>query len=101
MSVKFHLPLGELSEKDRLRARVTELEATCRVKDQIFARLSHELRTPLTAIVLWTTLLRDGEGGKSEWQEALKILEQSAQELEKLADDLVDLARPAPRRQPA
>ncbi|HEX3729448.1 MAG TPA: histidine kinase dimerization/phospho-acceptor domain-containing protein [Opitutaceae bacterium] len=101
MNVKFPFSRSESAETGRLQARLTELEASCRIKDQFFSKLSHELRTPLTAIVLWTTLLQGEEVGESDWREALKLLEQSAQELQQLADELVDLARPAPVREPA
>ncbi|HVW20587.1 MAG TPA: histidine kinase dimerization/phospho-acceptor domain-containing protein [Opitutaceae bacterium] len=101
MNAKFPLPDYETAERDRLKARVSELETACRAKDQFISRLNHELRTPLTAIVLWTTLMRAGEVAEDERDEALRILEQSALELQQLVDDLIGLARPAPARQPA
>jgi signal transduction histidine kinase len=86
---------AERPDESRLRARVIELEASCRMKDQFVSQLSHELRTPLTAIRIWTNLLRGGGVADEERDEALRILDQSALELQKLADDLAELGRPA------
>ncbi len=71
------------------RARET-LEASNRVKDEFLAMLGHELRNPLSAICnAVATATRD----ESRRARALEIAERQAEQLGRLIDDLLDVAR--------
>src|SRR5207248_2923682 len=64
-------------------------EAASRAKEDLLATVSHELRAPLAQLVTWSRLLRLG---KSD-QAALDAIERSTRTLERLAGDLLDVAR--------
>ena len=78
------------SESER---RYREAEAQNRAKDQFLATLSHELRTPMTSILGWIQFLRSGEYSEQELQEALEMIETSAQLQKRLIDDMLDVSR--------
>ena len=69
-------------------ARVEAEEAT-RVKDDFLAMLGHELRNPLAPIVTALELL-DVEGAESR---ELKVIDRQVRHLQRLVDDLLDVAR--------
>ncbi len=85
------------SERDQLlqseRAARSQAENANRQKDDFLATVSHELRTPLNAIVGWTQVLKESAGNPDEVQEAITIIERSAQAQAQLIDDLLDLGR--------
>src|SRR5437667_307586 len=57
------------------------------------ATLSHELRTPMTSILGWVQFLRTGEYTEEELQDALHMIETSAQLQKRLIDDMLDVSR--------
>jgi len=62
--------------------------------DALLSHVSHELRTPLSAIVLWTKLLDElGNSDPAQLKEAVTAIRSSADELQHLIDDLVDMSR--------
>jgi PAS domain S-box-containing protein len=91
--------LAERVEKrtEELRVANTELARSARAKDEFLAAMSHELRTPLTSILgnseilidQLQTLLNDRQ------QKALKTVEESANHLLSLINDILDVAKVA------
>jgi len=73
--------------------RYREAEAQNRAKDNFLATLSHELRTPMTSILGWVQFLRTGEYTEEELQDALHMIETSAQLQKRLIDDMLDVSR--------
>jgi PAS domain S-box-containing protein len=73
--------------------RYRESEAQNRAKDNFLATLSHELRTPMTSILGWVQFLRTGEYTEEELQDALEMIETSAQLQKRLIDDMLDVSR--------
>jgi signal transduction histidine kinase len=67
--------------------RLTELD---RLKDEFISRISHELRTPLTNIKIYLNLLEQGKLEKRE--QYLLTLNEQADKLQRLIDDLLDVA---------
>ena len=65
------------------------------LRDGFLRTVSHELRTPLTSVTGFIGLLLDESAGKINVQqkEYLSICRNSASNLEKLIDDLLDLSR--------
>lgn len=70
------------------------LEAS-RFKSQILSRVSHELRTPLGSVLGYAELINDGAFGSinKELQGAVHLIEQSANYLTGLVNDLLDEAQ--------
>lgn len=62
-----------------------------RAKDEFMAMLGHELRSPLAPIVTALDLMRRRGAGLLENERA--IIERQANQLERLVDDLLDVAR--------
>src|SRR5207244_12502933 len=70
-----------------------ESEAHNRPKHNFLATLSNELRTPMTSILGWVQFLRTGEYTEEELQDALHMIETSAQLQKRLIDDMLDVSR--------
>ncbi len=78
-----------------MQQKNAELEKANSAKDNFLASMSHELRTPLNAIIGFTgTLLMRLPGPLTEDQDKqLKTVQNSAQHLLTLINDLLDLAK--------
>lgn len=90
--------VGQLLENRRLAHRIATLEAQrelARMQDEFISTISHELRTPLGFIKGYvTTLLRDDVDWKAETRaEFLKIVDDEADRLRDLIDNLLDSSR--------
>src|SRR5439155_330326 len=73
----------------RERAARAHAEAASRAKEDLLATVSHELRAPLAQLVTWSRLLRRGKVDET----ALEAIDRSTRTLERLAGDLLDVAR--------
>ena len=91
------LDISEQVRAGQERARMRQIaadvadRAACE-RDAFLNAVSHELRTPLNAILLWTELLRRGDGDATQFSRGLDTIEQSALAEAQLIDDLLDLA---------
>ncbi|HVX39265.1 MAG TPA: ATP-binding protein [Gemmatimonadaceae bacterium] len=84
--------LAALAESERRRA---EAEAAVRGRDEVLSIVSHDLRNPLSTVTMSAALLRDPEIPLSEEQrqEQLAVIARSAQRMNRLIQDLLDVAR--------
>jgi len=64
-----------------------------RRKDEFMAMLAHELRNPLSAIALGADLLKRARLDDPKAQFAVPAIERQAKQLQRLADDMLDMAR--------
>lgn len=80
---------GELEE------RVKDLTHANKAKDEFLSIVSHELRTPLTSLNGFLAVLLDGEAGSltDEQRKFIGIAKQSADRLNLLIGDLLDISR--------
>ena len=90
--------VGQLLENRRLSRRVANLEAQrelARMQDEFISTISHELRTPLGFIKGYvTTLMReDAEWDPEKRAEFLQIIDDEADRLTELIDNLLDSSR--------
>ena len=90
--------IAQLIENHHLMDRVTKLEAERllrRMQDEFITNISHELRTPIGFIKGYaTTLLReDIKWDNGSRREFLTIIDEEADRLHKLIDDLLDSSR--------
>lgn len=90
--------VGQLLENRRLASRIATLEAQrelARMQDEFVSTISHELRTPLGFIKGYvTTLLRqDTEWDAAAREEFLHIIDDEAERLRELIDNLLDSSR--------
>jgi PAS domain S-box-containing protein len=74
---------------------VTHQREVERMKNEFVSLVSHELRTPLTSIKGFTDLILDGDAGEvsEEQTEYLRIIQQNADRLVALINDLLDISR--------
>lgn len=70
-----------------------QAEAAIRSRDEAVAMISHELRTPLTVISGWVAMLSGETTNADRVREAVAHVTTATRVLQKLADDLLDLAR--------
>jgi PAS domain S-box-containing protein len=73
---------------------ISAIKAVERLKDDFFSMATHELRTPLTSITMSAGLLAElvgGQGGKVAG--LARLVDDSAQRMRRLVDDLLDLSR--------
>ena len=90
--------VGQLLENRRMARRIASLEAQrelARMQDEFISTISHELRTPLGFIKGYvTTLLReDATWQDSQREEFLHIIDDEADRLRELIDNLLDSSR--------
>lgn len=90
--------VGQLLENRRMASRIATLEAQrelARMQDEFISTISHELRTPLGYIKGYvTTLLRDDTRWDEETHnEFLRIIDEEADRLRELIDNLLDSSR--------
>jgi PAS domain S-box-containing protein len=82
--------LFDITERKRAEEALKE---TDRARNEFLAVLSHELRNPLAAIPFAIELLRPAAAHSPESKSALEVIDRQTQQVAKLVDDLVDLAR--------
>jgi K+-sensing histidine kinase KdpD len=90
--------VGQLLENRRLSRRIANLEAQrelTKMQDEFISTISHELRTPLGFIKGYvTTLLREDTTWDAERREEfLNIIDDEADRLRELIDNLLDSSR--------
>jgi signal transduction histidine kinase len=90
--------VGQLLENRRMARRIATLEAQrelARMQDEFVSTVSHELRTPLGFIKGYTTTLlrNDAEWDSGARLEFLKIIDEEADRLRELIDNLLDSSR--------
>ena len=76
-------------------AKVRMLREMDRVKSQLISTVSHELRTPLASIKGYSTSLQRAQGKPDERtrQEFLQIIEEEADRLSDLIENLLDMSK--------
>ncbi len=90
--------VGQLLENRRMARRIASLEAQrelARMQDEFISTISHELRTPLGMIKGYvTTLMREDTNWDSKTRlEFLEIVDEEADRLRELIDNLLDSSR--------
>jgi signal transduction histidine kinase len=84
-------------QREQLLAReqhqVRQLRKLDRLKDELVAVVSHELRNPIAVIRGYLELLRKDSELSADQQEYLAVVDDTSAHLQRLADDLLDLAR--------
>lgn len=90
--------VGQLLENRRMARRIASLEAQrelARMQDEFISTISHELRTPLGFIKGYvTTLMREDASWDTETRrEFLEIVDEEADRLRELIDNLLDSSR--------
>ncbi|WP_189237721.1 ATP-binding protein [Planomonospora parontospora] len=84
-------------ERERLLARereqVRRLQELDRLKDELMAMVSHELRSPIGVIRAYAEMLRGAPDLPEEHAAFLEVIDRKSEHLQRLVDDLLDLAR--------
>lgn len=84
--------IGELAKT--LNAMSDEIINKDRIKNDFISSISHELRTPLTSIKGWAVVLKDAkEDEKDLMENGLNIIENEADRLAKMVEELLDFSR--------
>ncbi|GAA0256791.1 ATP-binding protein [Cryptosporangium japonicum] len=79
---------------DGISTDVTERHRISEQRDELVALVTHELRSPITSIRGYLELVLDDEGSCSpDAERFLRIVDRKAADLQRLTDDLLDLAR--------
>jgi PAS domain S-box-containing protein len=101
-TIAFVLDVSERKWLEEIRARSLDLETqnrriqeASRLKSEFLANMSHELRTPLNSIIGFTELLHDREIEPSspQYMEFLEDILKSGRHLQRLINDVLDLAK--------
>jgi PAS domain S-box-containing protein len=81
-----------LAESERRR---TEAEAAVRSRDEVLSIVSHDLRNPVSTVAMSASLLKDPDIPLTEEQRStqLDVIARSAQRMNRLIQDLLDVAR--------
>jgi signal transduction histidine kinase len=87
------LGFGKITRDLTERKKIEGLEEADRQKDEFLALLGHELRNPLAAIHNALNVMALPEVSRHDIEEARKIAERQVQQMARLIDDLLDVAR--------
>jgi PAS domain S-box-containing protein len=84
--------LVALAESERRR---TQAEAAVRSRDEVLSIVSHDLRNPVSTVSMSASLLKDPSVALTDAQRAqqLEVIARSAQRMNRLIQDLLDVAR--------
>jgi signal transduction histidine kinase len=86
--------LRQREEAERsARAQVAAMEELTRLKDEFVSQVTHELRSPLAPISGYAELLAERDQTREEVQRYARTIQRQAMVLERLVDDLLDLAK--------
>jgi len=79
----------------RIQEQIEELRSTDELRRDLVANVSHDLRTPLTTLqgCVETALLKDDTLGREERRDYLQLALRHCQRLNRLVQDLFELAR--------
>ncbi|HUY89466.1 MAG TPA: ATP-binding protein [Pirellulales bacterium] len=84
---------GTLTDIHELKQAQAALEESSRRKDEFLAMLGHELRNPLAAVTNAVSLLDLSDLDAQEARQAREIAQRQLQNMTRLIDDLLDVAR--------
>jgi PAS domain S-box-containing protein len=91
--VAFVLELTERRKAEAERQALQVAESANRAKSEFLATMSHELRTPLNGILGYAQILRLDPSLGQRHRAAVKIIQQSGEQLLTLVNDVLDLAK--------
>lgn len=95
---KKFIPLKEFVEdlnclSDGLKHAASEMVKSERLKTELISNVSHDIKTPLTSIITYVDLLKKEELQPEKAKEYVDILEQKANRLKVLTDNLFEAAK--------
>jgi PAS domain S-box-containing protein len=79
--------------EESLREAKMKAEEADHLKSAFLANMSHEIRTPMNAILGFAELLQNEVISKEESKEFINIITNSSNNLLKLVDDIIDIAK--------
>src|SRR5271169_3403153 len=85
------VPFG-VEEKLLMSRDITRLEAVARLRRDFIANVSHELKTPLTVLGGFLETLADMQLDARQQQRYLALMQEQAQNMQRLVDDLLALS---------
>ena len=85
------VPFG-MEEKLLMSRDITRLEAVARMRRDFIANVSHELKTPLTVVTGFLETLSDLKLDERQRQRYLSLMQEQAQNMQRLVDDLLTLS---------
>ena len=72
---------------------VTEQRQADQMKNDFVSTVAHEFQTPLSIIIGFTELIKENTLKPSDYREALDLINQKAESLSEMVDELLDLAQ--------
>ena len=87
------LGFGKITRDLTERKKIARLQEADRQKDEFLALLGHELRNPLAAIQNALNVMALPEASERDIEEARKIADRQVQQMTRLMNDLLDVAR--------
>lgn len=81
------------SEHSRLTQALANAEAALAMRDEVLAIVAHDLRSPLNAVLTSAAFLIDVEHAEHERARLLTVIRRAASGMNRLIDDLLDVAR--------
>ena len=81
------------ASEERYRQLASELDQANQRKDEFLATLGHELRNPLAPLLTAAELLRIQPAADKLTRRATEVITRQAQQMRRLIDDLLDVAR--------
>lgn len=93
LSVQVTASYGDLRDRLLLARDITQVFRLEQARRDFLASVSHELRTPITVFRGYLESLREAVPEQSQWRRPVTHMDQQAQRMQALVDDLLTLSR--------
>jgi signal transduction histidine kinase len=93
MILLFHDISAQKRTEDAINAARERAEESDRLKTAFLANMSHEIRNPLNGIIGFAGILKEGETTEAERTQYLNIIENNAQQLLFIINDIIDISK--------
>lgn len=93
MLLLFHDITEQKRTEDAINAARERAEESDRLKTAFLANMSHEIRNPLNGIIGFAGILKEGETTEEERTQYLGIIENNAQQLLLIINDIIDVSK--------
>jgi len=80
-------------EKDKLEVEKEKAQEADKLKTAFLANMSHEIRTPMNGILGFTSLLKNDDNSKIQYERYVDIIQESGKRMLHIIDDIINISQ--------